>query len=542
MSKSNQTGYRPPSVIKVRGAEAPDGTPYVRITASGRHQWLPRSAFTGSGSTALAALTSANIPLIGDEWAQCRNEVVALKSYPPKPLIDRVGWNGAHFALGDGTVFSPHEAEVPVVLFRRNHHKFAQRGAITKWRRGTAILIHQPIATFVLFTAFVGPLLRLGHSVVNQGFELADPKGVGKSTLQRLAAAVYGPADSPEGFNYWVPANVTVNGLEGTMAEHRDLSMVIEETNLFAAGETDKARATKFNELVFKLANGTGKRRHEDPERRRDRYLFLTSTNEPLAQLLLGHRVVVSDAASDRLLTIAIEPDRPYGVFDSVLPGQTSGEMAQRLNACVRNNHGLAIRQYLQRLVIDCHERPKRVETELNAAIETFRDKVGVDRNDGSALRVADAFGMVYAAGLFAMRYEAVSLRLDPLRAAMTCYDLNRAAQADSPNLYERLIALAEHPHALRIPRKCLPQLIDADIDQAPAIVRTGQAGRVELLLTESQLRRAFPVKRLLFEDERVLKIAVAENGRKQTKRKIRKGHDDERFYCFRLNSGKARN
>ncbi len=82
--------------------------------------------------------------------------------------------------------------------------------------------------------------------------------------------------------------------------------------------------------------------------------------------------------------------------------------------------------------------------------------------------------------------------------------------------------------------------LTDNEIDEAPAIVRSGQGGRIELLLTEAQLTRAFTVKRLLFEDARVLKSLVAEAGRKQTKREVRTGHGSERFYCFRLNPGKA--
>lgn len=536
MNKQPAPTYHPPKKVKVKGATASDGTPYISVSASTKKVWLPRDAFTGQGTDALARLKSAGMPLLKAEWSQVLHLVGNLKVYPPKPLIDRPGWNGPHFALADGTVFSPTKGHKPVVLFRKNLQKCAHAGTIAGWRATTAMLENQPLASFILMAAFSAPLLALTDRVINQGFEIAGPKGAGKSTLQRLCAAVCGPADDTIGRNYWITANATMNGLEQTMAEHNDMPMIIEETNLFAAGDSDKARAAKFNELVFKLSDGTGKRRHGDGDKQRNRFTFVTSTNEALSELLASNRSAVSDAASDRLLTIPINPDRPYKIFDT-LPAQwqSSGDMARDINAGIRAHYGVGIRRFLRRLVRNRAADPEWLARGLKKYIDQFREIVGVDPNDGSAIRVADAFGLVYAVGILAIRFGALSKRLDPLRAALTCYYLNRESQAAPPSCYDMLMSMRNQPEVLRICHGKRPKVSDAQIEAAPAIVWTGRGGREELLLTDRQLDRAFPLKRLLFADPRVSKAIIAEVGRKQTKREIRKGQGPERFHCFRL-------
>jgi hypothetical protein len=229
--------YEPPIKITVSGATAPNGKPYVQIRTSGKCTWVPREAFTGNGGEALRILKAGQMPFLANEWLQCKKLVAELRRYPKRPLIERPGWNGRHFALIDGTVFSPTGEDSAVLLFPKNRQKCASAGSIDEWRKLTAVLKDQPIATFVLLSSYLGPFLSLTNSMMNQGFELAGPGGKGKSTLQRLAAAVWGPADNPAGVNFWITANVTTNGLEPIMAEHHDSMLIIDDSNLFAADD-----------------------------------------------------------------------------------------------------------------------------------------------------------------------------------------------------------------------------------------------------------------------------------------------------------------
>lgn len=530
--------YKPPVKISVRGATAPDGKPYVRVAASRSVAWIARDAFIGSGGEALRMLKAANLPFLTHEWEQCRQKVAELEKYPSLPLIDRPGWNGSFFALADGTVYPSSTDRKPVVLFPPDSERCAAAGSIDEWCEITSLLRDQSIATFCLLIAYAGPFLALTNQVMNQGFELAGPGGVGKSTIQRMAAAVCGPADNPRGPNYWVTANMTINGAEDVMRDHNDMVLVIDEANLFAGSDHCTARAAKLNELVFKLADGTSKRRFNSAQVRRSRFTYLMSTNEPFAQLPLARSATVFDAAADRLHTIVIDPERQHGVFDSVPDGfANSGALADHLNQAIRKCYGVGIRQLLCALMIDMIERPQWVEKRLRKLMVRFRKEVGVDGNDGSKTRVADAFALIYAVGMLAIRYKAVSSQLKPLDAALACYKLNQASRAKPPAPLSRLRDLINGWDTLVISYDRLHTMNDKEIESHEAIMRTARSGRNELLLTQRQLDRLFPNSRAFFADPEIQACIVTEEGRRQTKRQIRSNKKSDRVYCFRLDN-----
>ncbi|MGZ3246803.1 MAG: DUF927 domain-containing protein [Croceibacterium sp.] len=535
-----QNDYTPPSTITVTGATAPSGKPYIRVDASGKSKWISREDCTGSGRTALRALSAAGIPLLADEWSQCRKKIAELVSYPAAPLIDRPGWNGKFFALPDGTVFpsSKEQKSRPVVLFSENTRKCAKAGTIAQWRKLTALLRDQPLATFVLLIGYVGPFLRFTNQLMNQGFELVGSPGVGKSTLQRLTAAVCGPADHPSGVNYWVTANTTMLGLEPVLADHHDMTLIIEEANLFAATDLSAKRAAQFNALVFSLADGTPKRRFGSPQLPRSRFSFLTSNNESLPQLLSGKTSAVAEAAADRLLTLPIADERSYGVFDCLPQGWAkSRAFAEHINQQIRKCYGVGIRRLLRKLVIAAEKDPEAIARELGASMKSFRLQVGVDENDGSETRVADAFGLVYAVALFAIRFGAVSSQIDPLEAALACYKLNKASRKKKPASYlKQLASLVEDDwDAVYVLQERLKEVTDREIEEARVIIRTRRDERQELLFTHRQLVRSFPDLRAFFADPEIRQLLVAEPGRRQTKRQIRLNAGLERFYCFRM-------
>lgn len=436
--------YQVPNEIKVHGATAPDGRPYIAVTASGKTAWLSRDTFTGGEQTALNKLKAMGIPLLSKEWACAKDAVATLIDFPVLPLINRTGWSGAHFAMVDGKVFSPKGSTKSVILYPPDQQRVKKAGSLKHWRELTAELSGQHVATFVLLTAFAGPLISISGHYANIGFEIAGPGGTGKSTLLRLAAAAYGPVDNAQGPNYWMTANATMNGLEGVLAEHNDMSLIIDETNQYAASDNFAMRAAKFNELVFKLADGSEKRRYLGNAPTRSRFAFLTSTNEPLGRLLEGHSVQVADAAADRLLTIEIDAEREFGVFDW-LPRKWSDAacFADFINCEIRKVHGVAIRRFLQRLVRERSADPAAFKKRVRDAMNDFRTSVAVDKNNGSETRVADSFGLIAAAGDLAIEYGAVSKKLEPFLAATHCYYANRKVNRTSVDRAKALRSLA---------------------------------------------------------------------------------------------------
>lgn len=528
--------YQVPTVIDVQGATAPDGRPYVRIAASGKRAWLARAAFAGSGQEALSQLKTFGIPLLPGEWTRAKKLVAALTDFPIRALISHLGWSGSHFALADGSVFSPLKSEGSVVLFPPDKQRVKKAGSMQAWRDLTAELHGQHVATFGLMTAFAGPLIALSGYYSNVGFEIAGPGGTGKSTILRLAAAVCGPVDNAEGLNYWMTANATMNGFERVLTEHQDMSLIIDETNLFAAADNVALRAAKFNELIFKLADGTEKRRHHSPTPARSRFIFLTSTNEPLAQLLEGYRVHVADAAADRLLTIPIDAQREFGIFDW-LPKKwpDAAALADFISTEVCKTYGVGIRRFLQRLVQERNADPVALQTRIRDAMDEFRSKIGVDKNNGSETRVADSFGLVMAAGVLAVKYGAISKELDPVAAAMQCYILNRNIKYKVIDRVKKLRELADDFFTPIIHAGNMREMTDEELEECPGVLWQRLGGVQELLLTSNQLLRAFPDLTALFADHKVRDILISEDGRRKTKRRIRTNRREERFYVFRM-------
>jgi hypothetical protein len=522
--------------IKVVGATAPDGVPYVRVGASRRHAWIARVDFTGSGAKALRRLNAEKISLLSREWAQCRKKVDELKSYPPRPLLVRPGRNGKYFALADGTVFPRSAREKPIVLFKANANKGAATGTIEDWIKITSLLERQPLATFVLLSACVAPFLALTDHTMNFGFELAGPPGVGKSTLQRLAAAFWGPVGNFSGDNFWTDANATANALERVMADYGDMLLVIEELNLYAAADHPSVRARKLRELVFKLANGTEKLRFGRDPVERSSFTFLTASNESLPDLLGTLGSPVRDAVTDRLMTIPIDGERPYKFLDCLPRGfQSSGDFARHLDDRLRDCHGVGIRHLLARLVVECAERPETLSRRLRHSVRYFCGKVRVDPNDGSALRVATAFGLVYAVAKLAILWGAVSKRLKPLEAAISCFELHRATRISRDDPLKTLRKLAEDWDRQTLDYAHLRQMSDQEVESSKCFLRRTRSQRFELLFTSEQFARAIPNRQAFLSDPRIQRILISEDQRLQTKRQIRSNRKAERMYCFRV-------
>lgn len=534
--KNSQIQFKRAKKIAVSGATSPEGVPYVRIKACGKVAYVPLADFSGSGRNARDKLEAAKIVLLNSDWARVMVLVDDIGKFPLRPIIVKPGWAGDSFALPDGSVFSPPDSSKPVVLFNKEPGKCHQQGSLKGWNKGLAVLVDQSLIIFLLAAAFAAPLLRIVNRMGNIGFELAGPKGVGKSTVQRLVAAVVGGGVEQPGSNYWISANTTSNGLEAAFPEHNDLPMILEELNLFAAGEAERNRATKIDELVFRLSDGTTKARYGGERQCGHRFVYIASTNEPLAQVLLGYRKQVSDAAADRLLTLPLD-DRKLGIFDKLPGGWASArDLAEHLDKLIAKHHGIAMQEFLQRLVEERASDEAALRARLEKSMAIFRKKVGVDENNGSATRVADAFGLSFAAGRLAQEYGVLPSEFRCNRAAKLAYELNRSTAADAPSMKQRLLKLAKATGVIRINREKLRKIDDATLKAAPALLRLDAKGRVELLLTSAARDRAFPVPRFLFQDQEVAPMSVRDgDGRRTVKRALRSNKGLERVYCFRL-------
>lgn len=525
--------FNPKGRIKVVGACALGGTLYVHVIAGGLSAWIPYAAFMSNDARML--LATRGIILLPRRWKKLAALVDDI-DFKPMPLVEEPGWTEGAYALVNGRVFSGQKGDKPIVLFAKQNEKVGVGGTLDEWLENVAEpLIDQPLPTFALMVAFAAPLMQVVSHPYNIGFEFAGPKAVGKSTIQFLAASVMGPANSATGLNYWRTANATVAALEEIMAEHNGMVLIIEETNLFAAGESEKTRSDKFNHLVFALAAGVRKARYRATSQIRSYFTYLTSTNEPLETILAGQRKLVTAAAADRLLTLPISPSiRPHGIFDCVPEGyRTAGEFAEALTRAIGTYHGRPIRRFLEKLVKEHRKDASSLRQKIDGYVADFRKLVNVDSNNGSETRVANAFGLMYAAGRLAKAYGALPKAIKVRNAAEVAYALNRSiTETDTP--MEKLFKHSKRTDLIRIRPGRLSKLTETQCNRAPGFIWISPRGERELLITPKAFKAYFTLAKSILSNEEV-RTRMVRDDHLTTKRRLSAKGKKVRVYVFRL-------
>lgn len=520
--------------IQTEGFTAPSGKEWVRVSVGQRYGWVPYREIYGSGKDAIRRLANQTVNIIG--WPSTKdflNSVRELSHFPPRDLIENVGWNGCHFALPDGTVFSPEINPAGEVLFDRISNRCAERGTLGGWKRRVAEpLVDQRIGTFVLCAAFAAPILKLKNRVGNFGFELVGPKGKGKSTFQQIMSSVLGGATQGEDGHYWTSFDATPGGLEQTMASHSDLPMILEEANLYIAGESSRVRGAHFQALAFRFAGGSDRRRLGSGATGEYRFVYVTSSNESLFDLI-GRNSESASAATDRLITIQIPPDRRHGLFDSIPDEFSSGsDFAKALIAAADQNHGNAIRRFLQKLVEARASDEVKLKKDIAAMIARFCEKAHVDTSNGSAVRVAEAFGIVYAAGELAKRYGALPKRMRCGPAALACYRLHLSKNDDLESFSALLSAIAKRDDVIDLGIRNISDFNARTLAKAPAFVRGRQSNR-ELWIRQARIKELIPNWTTLKHNPEIAQLLKRDGRHMRIKRTVGWKGAQERVYCF---------
>lgn len=520
--------------ITAIGGTSLNGKRYIGISRNDDCAWLAVTALAGYGNDIARKLMDRGIAVFGRRQidAAC-NAAAEVSDFPALPIVDGPGWNGGYFALPDGTVFKPPKAQPPIVAFETLLGKCDSAGSLDGWLNGVAKpCVGQPLPIFVIALAFAPPLLRLSGIRANFGFELVGRKGTGKSTLQQLGSSVIGPILSPA---YWITFNSTPNAFEQQLAIHNDLAMFVEEAALFLADQPTQRRAAAFQALAFQISNGRDKARFGSPSSADYRVAYLSSSNERLASLT-GSNTDTARAAEDRLITLEIPQANSFGVFESVPRYyDSSSEFARSLTKAAEENYGHAMRCYLKHLVKKRADDEEKLRKHIAKLMQKFRERARVDRNDGSAMRVADAFGIIYAAGALARRWRCLPKEWAIGPAILTCYQEYRYQPVPQLTFAERLQAIASAEGTLDLSAASSPK--PKAIKNAKVFVWAGRHGR-ELLVRPTAIELVIPDWRSVRRTDEVRRVSVREAGHAQTKRRLHRDLNPERMFVFRLGEG----
>ena len=264
------------------------------------------------------------------------------------------------------------------------------------------------------------------------------------------------------------------------------------------------------------------------------RTVYAVTSNRTLASKISQIDREDAGAAADRLLTLDLT-FRGNRTFDFFPDGFEDGTKFSRfLTAGMARQHGTAMPHFLQKLVDHKAKDEANLRDGIQRRIDGFLSVLQLDRDDGSVMRVAEAFGLGLAAGKLAQYYGALPIDYDCEAAALACYRLYQASTRRM-SCVERLYELAANPKVIDLDSRSGGYADADELRSAPGFVRTTRRGRREFLVNPSMFQRLIPDADLFLEDERVLQLLGRDGNHKTKYRRIGKDIKRLRVHCFRL-------
>jgi len=304
--------------------------------------------------------------------------------------VSRTGWHriGTHdvFVLPQETI-GPRGAE-SVILDGAPAGPYETRGLLADWQRSVAEPAGEhALGVLALSASVAGSLLHLAGQE-GGGINLWGPSSLGKSTLLKIAASVWGRGGSPGFVRAW---RATSNGLEGAAASSSDTLLVLDELGVVEAREAATA--------IYGLANGSGKARasrNGDLREPKTWRLFTLSSGELPIEMKLnedrGRRAMAGQLV--RLLDIPVDRGMGFGAFDNGGPDADAAAVSKMLTAAALDNFGTAGPEFVRRLIgegVGCD----LIRTLATETARTFAPP----RSDGQIDRAAQRLALVAVAG-----------------------------------------------------------------------------------------------------------------------------------------------
>lgn len=267
---------------------------------------------------------------------------------------------------------------------------FGQGGTLEGWRATVGSwCAGNPVLMLAVSTALAGPLLALlGKS--GGGFHLNGNSSNGKTTALLAAASVWGP---PESFRRtW---NATGNGLEGIAEQRNDTLLVLDEL-----GEADPG---KVGNVVYALANGTGKSRAGTSgsalRARFWRVVVLSSGELGLSAHMNegGKRI----KAGQELRLLELSANRTHGAWDALHGHEGGRHLTDAIQDASKTHHGHAGPYFVERLIQET-AMTERLSDLLAAIMSRFH------ASNGQETRAADRFALAALAGELAITFNLI--------------------------------------------------------------------------------------------------------------------------------------
>lgn len=368
-----------------------------------RHEHaVPDAALHGDMGALAADLASRGLVISRASRAQLCDYLNRVTVKARVTVVNRSGWHliGEHkvFVLPDAVIGQP-ESET-VVLTGAAAAPYGRRGTLQDWRDGIGLLTagHGRLVLAVA-TAFAGPLVDLVGGE-GGGLHLRGGSSLGKTTLLKAAASVWGRGASDPGFvRSW---RATANAQEATAALVTDTVLCLDEIGV-AEGK-DAAAA------VYQLASGVGKGRSARDGSMREpmtwRVLTLSTGEISMAAKLCEDRQRRAYAGQAvRLLDLPADAGRGCGVFDAPGSDGAPARLAEALQKAATAAYGHAGPAFVRALLDLGFDEARRFVADF---VQSFVAEHASSDADGQVRRAASRLGMIAAAGELAISFGVV--------------------------------------------------------------------------------------------------------------------------------------
>jgi putative DNA primase/helicase len=313
-------------------------------------------------------------------------------------------------------------------------------GTLEEWQHQiSAYCAGNSRLVFAVSVALAAPLLFLTGGE-GGGFNLVGASSSGKTTAQHAGVSVAG---SPEG--HLKSCDNTANAFESTAAQHSDGTLFMDEL-----GQAPREQA---GQVVYKLSGGTGRGRADQSGnargRRQWRILFFTSGETDLASLMAGANRRSYTGQELRLADIEADAGAGKGIFEDCHGFENPADLADHLRHNARRYHGVALNQYLQKLVAEMNtptERAARLQWIADQEQAFIRQAVPPGAS-GQVHRVAKRFALVAAGGELGILYGITAWNTgEAMSAALKCFDawLSRRGTAGHGEVEQLLRQVSE--------------------------------------------------------------------------------------------------
>lgn len=338
---------------------------------------------------------------LGFKASERRRDVDALRHYilqsNPSTTICAVpshGWHSGTFI--DNDEYDLNNGNHAMILDPNvaTGHRYRTSGTLEEWQANVGRLCQgNTRLALAISAAFAGPLLQL-LKAPNIGLHFRGISSIGKTTALYVAGSVWGGGggeDNNLGFiQSW---RATANGLELQCALHNDAILCLDEISL--------ASEKEVGDIVYCLGNGIGKRRATRDIRSRPviqfRLVFLSCGERSLKEMMAAAGKRTKGGQESRLIDIPADAGHERGIFETLHGHRTGAELANRLMQASKTYYGTPSRAWTASLM----QNPAEAAAEAKERREHFVQKLKLEENQasGEAYRIADAIGLIAAAG-----------------------------------------------------------------------------------------------------------------------------------------------